>query len=87
MIIKNEMPVDGLEPFIRNDCRVMAKRMKEDFAIETGRGWDYGKRGDWLVRVDGKIWHAIADGQFQSVYRPALEVERRAGEERRVATT
>jgi hypothetical protein len=72
MILKRGEPADGLGlgRFVRKDRMVLAKRMRESFMIETDRGWSNGNNGDWLVYVGGDLWLAVADEQFQRIYRP-----------------
>jgi len=48
----------------------MAKRMTEDFMVETDRvdGWQQGRRGDWLVLLEGSVWVIYSDNQFTRIY-------------------
>jgi len=75
VIFKHGMEVPGLKPYVRRGRLVMAKRMTDDFMVESGKGWDQGRRGDWLVQVEGDIWHAIEDAQFRRVYREPLPTD------------
>lgn len=90
MIIKMDQVVEGLTKFARKTRVIFAKRMTEDFLVETWREWDKGKRGEWLIRVGGQYWAIVANEDFLKVYtksgaeklpdkRPDGGVERRTG--------
>lgn len=75
MIIKRGQFVPGLTRFVRQTRYVMAKRMREQFMVETEKdnGWDHGSAGDWLVHIGGELWSAISDSEFKKIYRRAEE--------------
>ena len=70
MIIKMEQVVGDLQPYVRKDRFILAKRMREDFMIETVRGWEQGRTGEWLINISNKLWSIIADDQFNRIYVP-----------------
>lgn len=90
MIIKMREPVSGLRRFMLSKVHVNAKRMDEDFLIETDRGWQKGAKGDWLVEIAGGVWQVISDNQFRRCYDPChlpgepIISDRYSGPERRV---
>ena len=68
MIFKLGMPIEG-DKYVRRDRVVLALKIKEDFMVETGRGWEQGKAGDYLVEIGEGIRFPVASDWFLKVYR------------------
>jgi hypothetical protein len=72
MIVKiDDTPV--WENFAHRGNVIKAKKMSEDFMIETTMGWLYGKAGDYLVEVGTGIRFPCAGHDFLNSYRPFVE--------------